>query len=202
MKKINIPAERGFSIVELAFALLVIGAVLAVLWQKVGSVYRSFDVTQASQELETIMQAIRRLPSGQDPSDNDNLELTGLSPELIGTFQGKKIIHNPWHGLARIFVGNAMGWGIDSRDPEYTIRMDDVPSAACTELVMRNADSKDRNERMVAAYISPSPYQGKILCFKTDNFCVNKVDALNEEMVSHMCSEHNRVTVMFSYSPG
>lgn len=192
--------RRGLSLVELAFALLVIGAVLAVVWEKAASVYQDYYVSQAGRELAAVVGAVRAKHTSDKITANEDIDVSGLPPELVGHFNGHPVVFNPWRGRISLFPGNAMGWGIDTYNPEFTLQFDGVPSSDCTDFAMLAASPQMRSFGLVSVYISPSIGVGQEICLATDAFCKNIVPDLTEKDVKNLCNARSRMTVMLSYT--
>ena len=193
--------RRGISLTELAFALLVIGAVLGVLWEKVGDVYENLDNTQARQELWQLVQNIRQRHPSDLLSLDENLSTDGLSKDMVGHFKGRAIILNPWNGGVTAFPGNALGGGLDTDDDELTIRFDGVPKSSCANFILETATSSMRDLGLIGILIAAPQAKGKEICFATDALCKNKVSYLVKSQVEAFCDvASNHMTVMFTYA--
>lgn len=193
-------SRRGFSLLEMAYALLVIGFVLGFIWLKAAAVYENFEVMQAGRELNLILLSIRQVHVNDKITSNENLDLLNLPTDMVGHFKGETILFSPWRGRVRLFSGNAMGWGSDSTNDEFTIRYDGIPTGACTDFVLGNTTRQMQALGLVAVAIAPAEGKGKEICFKSDSFCRNIVTIPPEGLVGTLCKEKNRMTVLFTFA--
>jgi hypothetical protein len=185
---------------ELAYVLGIAGVLLSITWSRVGSVYQDMHEISATKQLGTIIQAVRLSHLSSTLIENENVDPLNLPVDMLGHYKGRTIVYNPWKGLVTIFPGNAIGWGADHYNPEFTVRLDGIPSSACKPLIMQNTTSTMLGFGLIAVYVSPSPGIGREICFATDAFCKNIVTSLSADMIANLCKAHDPMTVMFSYS--
>lgn len=191
--------RRGVSLVEMAYALLIVGFVLAIVWTAAAAVYRNYHTMQAGRQLNIIVQNLRIIHPLGKLDKNENLGLIGLPSDMIGHYKGNPIVINTWLGSVTAFPGNAIGWGDDTVNDEFTIRFDDVPQSACASFAMKSSSRVERGMGLVAVYISPLPMRGKEVCFAVDSYCKNTIQDLTKEQAEFFCKGNNRMTVMFTY---
>jgi hypothetical protein len=198
------PSRRrrlGLSLAELAFVLAVMGVVLGAIWLKAGAIFRNNAVREAVEELHQIAQNTRQMQNGQKIEAGQPVSVNGLSPLFLGKWQGKDIVYNPWRGRIGLLPGNAISWGADTYNAEFTLAVEGVPRDACAPLVAEAAKEADAQIfGLAAVYISPERGKGKELCLASDVFCKSTVPAITEDMAQPLCSAHNPVTVMFTYN--
>jgi len=189
--------RRGLSLAEMAFALLVIGTVLGGVWMAAGHIYRNWDVTQTEKQLGILYQSARQAHLNGSTIDDQTLMQLGLPADMLGHYKGQTLIYNRWRGGVTVFPGNAMGWGRDSENNEYTIRLDGIPQAACTPLVLHAQTM--RSWGLLAVYMAVSPDKGKLICFDEDSFCKSSVTMLIEDQIKHYCALADRMIVMYTF---
>ena len=192
--------RKGSSLVELAFALLIVGAVLGVIWKKTGQVYQNMEVQKAISELQVVVNATRLKHPTDRTAEGESVPLIGLPPDMIGNFNGQTTVFNPWHGLTTIIPGNAIGWGADQFNDEFTIRMSGIPSSSCTALTMAEFKPNVSPSGLVGIYISHEMSRGQLICLSLDSYCQTTVTAPPESFIKKLCEEHNPVSVMFTFS--
>lgn len=184
----------------MAFAVMVVGAVLGFLWLKTADLYQRMDIDNAGKELQLIVQAVHLAhPYGKNADEDINLKTDTLPKNFIGHYKDKILIYNPWRGAISVFRGNAIGLGSDNVSKEFTVRFDGVRQSACMQFVMDNIKPPNNNG-LTSVYIALPSGQGYPICFKENYYCKNTVKDIGEHYVENLCYKHNPMTIMFSYS--
>jgi hypothetical protein len=192
--------RKAISLVELAYGLLIIGFILAFVWLAAATMYRKYDVMQADKELNVIVGSLRLAhPAGKIGQDED-LDMLGLPPGFTNHPLGQSFVFNPWHGNVSTFSGNAMGWGRDASNDDFTIRFDSVPKKACADFIMDASTPAMRGLGLIAVYISPAPLQGHEMCLGSDSYCLNPVPSLIRTQVEAYCNASSIMTLMFTFN--
>jgi hypothetical protein len=191
--------RRGLSLVELIYVLFVIGIVLGVVWIKAGIVFHNVEIDKAIEQLRVLVVGLRQLHPYDKVTEDENIDLLNLPPDMVMHFKNRAVLVNPWHGQVIIYPGNAGGWGGDTHNDEVTLRYDGVPGGDCTDLVMK-AFQQTRDFGLVAVYISPKLAEGKEICFSSDLYCRTIVTKLVESEIDALCKARSTMTVMFTYN--
>lgn len=154
--------QRGFSLLEMAAVLAIIGVVLAGVFAAASLARYRLLVDRASDELNLIVGNMRNLYSGRNisfaalsplPAGAPTLaNFCALTPTLVGqgVFPAEmragagNIVNNPFSGaLTGCAVGNvgtAMVALSGASDPVlFVVRFTNLPQDACTDMVVRNS---------------------------------------------------------------
>jgi hypothetical protein len=168
-------------------------------WLKAGMVFQNVELGNAVEQMHVLVMALRGAHTSDKVTENENIDLLNLPPDMVMHFKNKTMLKNPWHGAIIIYPGNAGGWGGDSHNDEMTLRYDGVPRDACTDFVMKGSEQM-RNFGLIAVYISPVLAQGKEICFSQDPYCQTTVASLDKDQIHALCQARNVMTVMFTFA--
>ena len=131
-------ARRGFSLVEAAIVLAVVGVVIGGIWVAAANFYENYKVNKTAEDLLLIVSNIQDLISSQDAQVIGNgitlvnfLSSAGKVPKgwpLVGSY-----IENPYYGHTTI-INQTSGLF-----PLFYVLFLNVPSAACEKIIVKVA---------------------------------------------------------------
>lgn len=150
----------GFTLLETAIVLGVIGVAVSVLFVTAGTVEYRASVNQASEELNQISQNMRNLFAGRSTSYAalgplnlvaTNADFTNFSAKVVqqnvfpnemlsppvapGTIPpAGTIAYTPWRALAQVALAGSAATPI-----QYVIRYNSLRAEVCSDLLMRNS---------------------------------------------------------------
>ncbi len=121
-------SQRGFTFVELAIVLGIVGLIIAGIWVAAASVSRKNKETKAAQQLSEIVQNVRSLYSAQVDTTGittESMIFSGAIPAEMKKSDTEAI--NPWGGNVMVEVATAQ---------RIYISYFGVPQASCINLLM------------------------------------------------------------------
>ena len=126
--------KRGFSLIEAAIVLGVVGAVIGTIWVSAANMYESYKVNKTAEDIFTIARNIQNLISFRDAeSIGDGINITFTAWEA-GVYP-KDWINRTTHidsifwGETRIFVYKT--------DPRFYIFLNSVNRSSCIKMIIK-----------------------------------------------------------------
>jgi len=154
-------ANKGFNLIEAAIVLGIVGLVVGGIWVAATSVYANLRAKQATDSLLAITQGVRALyATSSDFGAVVNAgDLTGVLananvlPGNVGiNGSTSATTTNPWSGNVAVVTPNA------ANATTFGVRFTNLPPAACTDFVMRNAGrGRDAGMRAVVGEANGVP---------------------------------------------
>lgn len=192
----------GMSLVEIAFVLLIVGIMLGGTWIWARSINENLSVSDATRQVITIIQAIRKAHPTDRIQEDENIALLDLplQPDLKPVIGGKTFLRSPWIGPILLYPGHAVGWGGDLFTNHFTISYERVPQNSCYEFIKSVTASSGRSMGLMAVYISAAIGKGDLYCLGTDLYCKSALTSLPELEIKERCSQKSYMTVMFTYN--
>lgn len=131
--------KRGFTLTEIAIVLGIIGLILGAIWVAAAAVYNNLRVSHANTQILQIAQGVRALYATSTVTGVGNAMITdavicaGAVPsDMVTAACGAGALNDPWPGGVTAVISNTVGDG-------FTIDMNAVPQAACTNLLVNVA---------------------------------------------------------------
>lgn len=129
MEAIARRAKRGFSLIEAAIVLGVVGLVIGAIWTAAANMYESHKVNKT---VEGVLEIVRNIQNLVSVSDALNIGVP-ITPSLIkaDTFpkdwvQGN-VVNHPFNGNTLIM----------NKGTDFAVRLYEVPPSACVKLTVR-----------------------------------------------------------------
>lgn len=171
----------GFTLIEIALVLAVIGVIAAAIFVAAGSVEYNVLLNRGSDELGLTAVNMRALYQSQNVSalsagslSNQTLAQEGVFPaEMLSGTAPSQIVNNPWNQNSAVSTVNVSIVATAPRqfDLEYTL----IPSEVCADLIIRNSQPGVSSNGSTLpggnglAQISVTPTSGGT----TNSYCVN-----------------------------
>jgi prepilin-type N-terminal cleavage/methylation domain-containing protein len=142
-KNVSQRRRRGFTLTEAAIVLGIVGLVLAAVWVAASAVYNNMRISQATQQILMIAQAVRSMHATQTSITMTTADAVnaGIIPKDMCDNASCATPRNPWRG--GVIVQNN---GTDAFDIIYS----GLPTSACVDLLTRNT-GQGRDSGMVGA---------------------------------------------------
>jgi prepilin-type N-terminal cleavage/methylation domain-containing protein len=134
--KALIRRRKGFSLIEVAIVLGIIGLVIGGIWVASAAVQTNLREAIASEGLLQIVQNVRSNYNGQSPSATADITADLVSTLSIPAdlLQGTQT-RTPWNTAITVALDNSSGL-VD----RFTVTFAAVPRVSCVELVARNTN--------------------------------------------------------------
>ena len=135
--KNQIRRKKGFSLIEAAIVLGIVGLVIGGIWVAASAVQTNLRESTASQGILQVVQNVRNLYYGQTVSATTTG--TGLQTTLVsaGVFPGDMLQgstpKNPWNGAVQINIS-------DTSNGYFTVYFATIPQSSCIELISQNTN--------------------------------------------------------------
>lgn len=130
--------KRGFSLIESAIVLGIVGLVIGGIWVAAASVQAANKRDDAAKALLQIVPIVRNLFKGFEiTADLDITAAVFRSNTVPGTYidEGAGVVRNPWNGSITVALIISNG-----APTQIGINMTNVPKSACIEITSRNTD--------------------------------------------------------------
>lgn len=121
-------SQRGFTLVELAIVLAIIGLVIAGIWTAAASVARRNRESKASQYLLEIVQNVRNLYAGQSSATGLTLANAITAGAIPADMRSGTGAVNPWNGAIDVATSTTSTSAFD-------VVYNNVPIASCIGLL-------------------------------------------------------------------
>jgi hypothetical protein len=129
--------RRGFSLVEAAIVLGVVGLVIGGIWYSAAKFYEDYKVNKTVADLQLIVKNIQGLISCRDSIAIGSVNITttvvnagGLPKDWVGPYG---ITENPFGGIA--YIANEVG----THECIFGIELHKIPPSSCIKLVVKEA---------------------------------------------------------------
>ena len=136
---------RGFTLTEAAIVLGIVGLLLGAIWVAAAAVYNNMRISTTTTQILQIAQAVRAMhatttsiTTGGDLAPT--LAQAGAIPKDMMDNAIPPSITNVWGGAVRITATTAAVGGTPAQQA-FTITYEGVPTAACSDLLVRNTGS-------------------------------------------------------------
>lgn len=131
----NVKTKKGFSLIEAAIVLGIVGLVIGGIWVAAAAVTQNMREADASKALIQVIQNVRNLYYGQTPTatgdiTTDMISAKAIPSDFVMTTTSAK---NPWSGAVTVSISGA---SFDKVDIAYA----SVPKDSCIELTSRNTN--------------------------------------------------------------
>ena len=127
--------KRGFSLIEAAFVLAVVGVVIGTIWVSAAAMYESHKVNKTVEGIFTTARNIQNLISLRDSEGiGGNVDITQLVLDA-GSFPQDFVIN----GDARTPFGGTLGIRnlVGGANPRFDLRIDDIPGSICIKMLQK-----------------------------------------------------------------
>lgn len=126
--------ERGFSLIEAAIVLAVMGLVIGGIWVAAAAVQSNWREQTAQSQLLTLVSNVRNLYQGQrtfgTPSMTALITAGVIPAEAISSNDAAV---NPWGGALTVIAASSA--------QQFTVQSAGIPDSACVELLTRNIET-------------------------------------------------------------
>jgi len=133
----QIRRKKGFSLIEAAIVLGIVGLVIGGIWVAASAVQTNLRESTASQGILQIVQNVRNLYYGQTVGATTTG--TGLEATLVaaGVFPGDMLQgstpKNPWNGTLQVNIS-------DTTNGYFQVYFPTIPQGSCIELISQNTN--------------------------------------------------------------
>jgi prepilin-type N-terminal cleavage/methylation domain-containing protein len=143
--------QRGFSLIEAAIVLAVVGLVLGGIWVAAAAMYENYKINKTVADLQLIVKNVQKLISFQDA------ESIGDGVNISSTLSSAGIFPDDW--ISGSFVKNPFGQWVSfyNRPKYFEIWFHDIPSAVCIKFIVKISSIAAIAERSgISIYARPS----------------------------------------------
>ena len=150
-------AQSGFTLIEAAIVLAIIGLVAGGIWVAASSVYENLRTARASEQLLASVQQIRSLHATQGTISTastltEDLAKARVFPQDMFADAADVTPANPWQGDVFIFGVAAITGNLG---PGFWVVYNGLPKSSCIDMVARNT-GQGRDTGMVGVNIGSS----------------------------------------------
>ena len=185
---------KGFSLIEAAIVLAVVGAVIGTIWVSAANMYENYKVNKTVEGIILTAKNIQNLISVKDSETIG--ELTSLNNLAIQSEAAPK----DWviNGSLKMFNGGGVGiMNRQSGSPRFDLSIDTQPKSICAKIVLRTseASAKAQTNRL------GQNINGLILIQVFPNAAVKHLDSFPLEIstADSMCAVGNN-TIYFTFN--
>ena len=188
--------SKGFSLIEAAIVLAVVGGVIGTIWVSAANMYESYKVNKTAADLQLIVKNAQKLISFRDA------EAIGNTDTLASTLLAAGVYPKDWvngNTVKNPFGGEVLATLYDGSINHY---LDDIPQSACIKLVVKissigataGSSGTGSTTRSTLGYVSIHNYDVGSTAWSTQTF------PITTETAASQCGSLNKLNFTYGHT--